>query len=147
LACDFCDSSRQQGHNFCSVCGKSVQASSPEEHETETTTPIQDPVTDDDLRSWAEQGWTIQTNHPCAKCGNPQTCSRVEIREEEKGYNPGSTYSLNVLFLLLNWIVKSIIKHFFPPRIATTNVDRVVCPRCRSEYYENSRLVSERPLR
>ena len=147
LACEACDGFRQQGHNFCSVCGKPIQESASEEPKPGASTFTQNPVVDDDLRAWTEQGWAIQIHRSCTECGNPQICSRVEIREEEKGYNPGMTIGCNPLVLLGVWLLDTATKKFFPPRIVTMNVDRVICPRCRSEHYENSRVVSERPLR
>ena len=142
MDCESCDTFRQQGHNFCGICGNAIDAIPPQA----PTKPIQDAVADKDLQAWIEQGWTIQTLRPCQKCGNPQTCSRVEVVEKEKGYNPGTTISCNPLIFLAFLLMDGVIKMCYPPRILTMNVDRMVCPRCKNDQYENSRVVSERRM-
>jgi hypothetical protein len=70
----------------------------------------------------------------------------VEVAEHVRGYDPGTAIGCNPLVVLGVWLVDAVIKKFSPPRVVTVSVDRVVCPRCRGEHYENSRVVAERPL-
>lgn len=146
MACESCGTFKGQGHNFCGVCGNTVESIT-EEAQQDTLSSIQDPIAEEDLRVWIEQGWAIESYTPCTKCGNSCVCSRTEIQEKQKGYDPGITIGCNPVFLLVSWIIDGIIKICYPPRIETINIDRIICPRCRSEHYENSRIVSERPVR
>jgi len=145
LACESCVTFQQQGHSFCGVCGSAVGGVNYEATQTPMNSP-EDAVIDEDLHAWVEQGWTVQTSRSCLKCGNPQTCSRVEVIEEEKGHNPGTTLSCNPLVMLVALLVHGLIKLVYPPRIETKHVDRIVCPRCKDEQYESSRIVSERRI-
>lgn len=106
----------------------------------------EDTVADENLKEWIGRGWTLQTSSPCRRCGNTQLYSCVETRQQQKGYNAGTTLTCNPLLFVVFLIFDGIIKLCYPPRIVTTNVDRTICPLCKDEQYKNSRVVSEHPV-